>query len=273
MYISLEEAKKEVWKRWNDADLRRRVLEYVGDVPEYCEHEPRAVLWRWLATPNYESLRFWEMAKKANLKPIYFELIGDKFCSKNSDKKYLGKLSFFNGKGRNNGDRVTCCHAIDFCLEDGKAFREIRTISGQDFVTFHHRMLSQVLPALELTDKTDYCKKMGGMPEHYYHRMMAFFICHGILFENFLEERDEGNFVREIAWPAIRRVTEHFGIKPLIVRLLPEESEADPYWCWYPGHLEEEVKAHLAGGEAATRFHAAEGSVGGLTQECNQSWK
>ncbi len=77
---------------------------------------------------------------------------------------------------------------------------------------------------------------------------MAFFICHGILFENFLLKGDEGNFTREIAWPAIQRVTKHFGLKPLIVRLLPEESKADPYWCWYPGHLEEEVRRLMAEG-------------------------
>src|SRR6185369_1258456 len=145
MYTTLEEAKEEVWKRWNNAELRRRVLEYVGEIPEFFRYEPRAVLWRWLATPNYESLSFYQLAEKATLKPIFFEFIGDKFCSKNSDKFYLGKLSFFKGKGRNNGDKVTCCHVINFCTEDGKAFREIQTHGGESFVAFHHRIFSQTL--------------------------------------------------------------------------------------------------------------------------------
>ncbi len=249
MYTTLEEAKEEVWKRWHDAGLRRRVEEYVRELPYGFEQEPRAVLWRWLATPNYESFIFSQLAHEASIKPIYFEFIMDKFCSKNPDKFYLGKLAFFKGKGRNNGNKVSCCHAIDFCTEDGKAFQDVNTLGGSNFVSLHHRMLSHLSPDLDFIDISSYCKTKGGVPKEYYQSMLALFICHGILFENFLDEGDEGRFTRNIVQPAIRTVTEHFGLKPLIVRLLPKESEADPYWCWYPGHLEEEVRRLLAGNQ------------------------
>jgi hypothetical protein len=49
MYTLLEEAKEEVWKRWNDAELRRQVQEYVGELPEGFGDEPRAFLVRHLA--------------------------------------------------------------------------------------------------------------------------------------------------------------------------------------------------------------------------------
>lgn len=50
MYISLEEAKDEIWKRWNDVDLRRRVQEYIEELPEGFGQEPRAVYSSQLAT-------------------------------------------------------------------------------------------------------------------------------------------------------------------------------------------------------------------------------
>jgi hypothetical protein len=117
-------------------------------------------------------------------------------------------------------------------------------------VDYHHRILLSVLPNILLTDNTAWVKSMGGRPKLFYHRLLALFVCHGVMFENFLDEGDEGKFTCKIVRPAIEKVTNHFGLKPLIVRLLPEESEADPYWCWYPGHLEAEVRRLLAGSKS-----------------------
>lgn len=272
MYTSIDEAKEEVWKRWNDTDLRQSVLEYVGELPEGFDREPWAVLARHLGTPNFEFCSFVKMARKAELKPLCFEYIGDKICSKNPDKFFLGKTIFCHDS-KENGSGVTSHHIIDFCTEDGKLFNKVKTRWGEGIVSFHHGILASALPGILLTDNTAWLKSMGKRPELFYHRLIALFVCHGIMFENFLDEGNEGKFTREIVRPAIRRVTEHFGLKPLIVRLRPEESEAEPYWCWYPGHLEAEVKALLAGGEAAARILAAQGSTCSLTQVCSPSWK
>lgn len=272
MYTSIDEAKEEVWKRWNNTELRQSVLEYVGELPEAFDREPWAVLARHLGTPNFEFCAFVELARKADLKPICPEFIGDKICSKNPDKLFLGKTIFcHDSEGRGSG--TTSHHIINFSTEDGKPINKVITVWGEGMVTYHHRILSSVLPGILLTDNTAWLKSMGQRPELFYPRLIALFICHGIMFENFLVEGDEGKFTREIVWPAIRRVTKYFGLKPLIVRLLPEESEAEPYWCWYPGHLEAEVKALLAGGEAAARLQVAEGTTCDLTQGCSPPWK
>jgi hypothetical protein len=246
MYTTLEEAKEEVWKRWNDADLRRRVMAYVEELPEGFGQEPWAVLARHLGTPNFEFCAFMKIAKKAELKPLCPEFIGDKICSKNPDKLFLGK-NIFCHDSKGNGNGATIHNIIDFCTEDGKPFHKVKTRWGEGLVAYHHRKLSSELPVIQLTDITAWLKSMGGRPELFYHRLIALFVCHGIMFENFLDEGDEGKFTRKIVRPAIRKVTEHFGLKPLIVRLRPEESEADPYWCWYPGHLEAEVKKLMEG--------------------------
>lgn len=248
MYIALEEAKEEVWRRWNDADLRQRVLAFAADLPEVLLKEPKAIIFRQLASPNFEFFRFSELAQEVDLKPLCLEYKSDKFCTRNPDKVLLGKMIFHNGMGK-NGERiiVSTTKVIDFEDSDMKSFKEIKTVWEEEFIAFHHRIISQGLEHIQCKDNTAWFRKMGPKPSVYYHHFLSFFICHGILFENFLDDGDEGIFTREIVLPAIQKVTEHFGLKPLIVRLLPEETEADPYWCWYPGHLEAEVKKLING--------------------------
>ena len=90
MYTPLEEAKEEVWKRWNDQGLRRRVLEYVGELPKGFGLEPRAVALFHLGTPNNGFNFFVEKAEQTGLKPLCAEYTGDRFCSMNPDKLCLG---------------------------------------------------------------------------------------------------------------------------------------------------------------------------------------
>jgi hypothetical protein len=137
----------------------------------------------------------------------------------------------------------------------------MRTLWDEGFIAFHHRIISHSLKHIQCYDNTAWILKMGPNPAVYYHYFLSWFIAHGILFENFLTEGDEGRFTRDIVWPAFEKVTRHFGLKPLIVRLLPEESENDPYWCWYPGELEAEVRRLLAGAEAPSKQPDPQGSL------------
>jgi hypothetical protein len=44
MYSTLEEAKEEIWRRWNDASLREKAAEFLGEVPEALRNGPCAVI-------------------------------------------------------------------------------------------------------------------------------------------------------------------------------------------------------------------------------------
>jgi len=61
----------------------------------------------------------------------------------NEDKHLLGKVTFYHGKDKRNGDKVTHPRVIDFNTADGKRFQDIQTVRGEGFVAFHHRLLSQ----------------------------------------------------------------------------------------------------------------------------------
>jgi hypothetical protein len=96
MYISLEEAKEEIWKRWNDVALKKRVEEYIGgSIPEVLMNEPRAVIFRNIISPSLEYLRFRELANKIGLEPLGFEYHEDRFCTRSTDKLTLANLRIF----------------------------------------------------------------------------------------------------------------------------------------------------------------------------------
>ena len=128
MYTPLEEAKEEVWKRWKDVELRQRVLQYVREMPEGFGQAPRSVALFHLGTPNNEFNIFAEKAEQTGLKPLCAEYTGDRFCSMNPDKLFLGKMTFFHGKGKKSGNKITIHHAINFCAMDGKSIKDVSTL-------------------------------------------------------------------------------------------------------------------------------------------------
>jgi len=243
MYVLLEEAKRIVWRRWRDTALRQEVKDYAGEIPEFLRHEPRAVLARHVATPNFEFTRFDETAKKAGLTAYCCGYVGDKFCTKNPDKLLLGKMTFSHGKGGKSGDSITCCKVMNFNRGDGKPFTDVRTLWEEGLVDFHHRLLAAELPDIVIADITEWINKRGGKPALFWPRLLALFVCHGILFDNFHTEGHEEEFTKEIIQPALEKVKKRFGLKPLVVPMVPLEEEREPYWSWYPEHLEQALRA------------------------------
>ena len=100
IYTTLEEAKKEIWRRWNNEILRKEVEEFLGEVPEVFKKEPRACLCRHIFSPNYEYLRFLDLIQGIDLKPLGIEYLKDMFITTNKDKTYLAKMAFID-KGQN----------------------------------------------------------------------------------------------------------------------------------------------------------------------------
>lgn len=246
MYIPLEEAREIVRERWHDTGLRRQVADYVGEIPAFLRDRPRAVMARHVATPNFDFIRFSEAARKVGLDPVCPEYTGDKFCTLNRDKLLLGAMTFFQGRDNAGEEMSASCKVVDFMRFDGKPFTSIETLWGENFLGFHHRLLCLLLPEIEITDNTEWLMAMGGRPALFWPKLFALFICRGILFENFHSEGHEAEFTRNIIRPALNVVKKRFELSPLVVSLVPLEEERQPFWSWYPGKLEAEVKCRLA---------------------------
>lgn len=241
IYTPLSVAKKEIWKRWNDKDLRKKVESFLGgDVPKPFKKGPRAVLSRSIITPNQELFYFLDLAKSTELEPIGLEGIEDKFCTKNHDKVSLSKLSFYKDKrGVKNGkmeDEKNVVRIINMMAADGKKFCDIKTLWGEDLAEFHHRMLDFYNAKIETFDDFKWFSKQGKRngPRQYYENFLLFFMCHGILFENFHAKGKDEDVTTDIVIDNYKKIKKTFGYKPLIVPLVPIEDEGClDYWNGY----------------------------------------
>jgi len=237
IYTSLEEAKKEIWTRWNDKELRRKVEKYLnGNIPEPFLAEPKAVYADHLASPDWSFFNFYEKSKEANLKPVIFEYLEDVFVTTNFSKASLAKMTFYHGKN-DHGDMITSNkHIIDLSgKNEKKRIKDICTLSGENFVDFHHRAVNEFCDGIEFYDGSDWLHKMGNKPINYYKNMLALYIRNGILFENYLlNDSKERKFIEEIIMPSVEFIKKEFGLKPLIVRLIPRSEEESKYWWCYP---------------------------------------
>ena len=243
MYITLEEAKKEIWVRWNDVTLRKKAEDFIGEVPGILGKEPAAILWRNIATPDIEFLHFLDRVKHINLKPLVLEYLTDKLCTSNSSKLGLGKMAFYHGKNKNGKTVFHYKKVIDFIRSDGKPFFEINTLWGENFVDFHHRILEPNSSGVGILDMSSWLRKKGQKAKEYYPYVLGLFVRNGILFENFSIDGNprESKFTDEIVMPALEKVKEHFGVKPLIVQLVPQHEISDRYWWCYPDYIEKEI--------------------------------
>ena len=237
MYTVLSEAKKEIWKRREDKNLQKRIIDYLGgEIPDPFKKNPRAVLSRSVITPNNEFFYFLDMAKESKLEPIGLEGLNDKYCTKNHDKVSLGKLSFLKNKNRNKMVRMECektnLRIVDMAKWDGKKICDVKTFWGENLADFHHRLLDLHDSKVEIFDDFEWFSKNGRRngPDQYYENFLALFLCHGILFENFHAKGKEASFTDSIIVKNIRNIEKEFGLKPLIVPLVPIEDEN---WLYY----------------------------------------
>ncbi len=216
------------------------------DVPEVFKGQKKAVIFRQLATPNFEIIRFLTVLPET-LKAILFEYHADKFTTQNESKYFLGKLHFYNGLGKKGGMKIDSHKVIEFNGNDGKPLNEVVTLWGQSLVDFHRELFlswNGNKHDISFFDASLWFKDRKA--KEYYENFLHIFIKNGILFENFmLESRKEKVFTREVFLPAFIKVWIKTGYKPLIVSLEPTEIEGESFWSYYPAtskvFLEEKV--------------------------------
>jgi len=237
IYTPLEEAKKELERRWNDPELKRKVEEYIGKdhLPEYFFEKPHAISIEDVATPN---LYCWTFASKAydiGLEPLHFEYLDDIFITTNHDKASLGKMSFYHGLD-DNGDMIKSIKRVMHLdgSEEKKKIKEIKTLTGEMLTDLHHRLLLKNFPEAKIFDGSAWFTNKGSLAKNYYKYVLAMTICHGALFENFLNYGYEGNLVENILIPAFDEIKKEFGLKPLIISVAPTNKELEKFWLAYP---------------------------------------
>ena len=239
VYTPLSEAKKILAERQKDKKLIGKIEKLLkSNIPEPLKNIGKnAVHFRQIATPNYDARWFIELTKDHGLKTNFFEYHDDIFTANNDFKYSLAQLRLHkdknNKKGENLEEKITI---VDFNKYNGKKFKNILTLWSEPLVDFHRRLFEVCGYKNDefcFFDSSKWFKENGGKAVDYYTSMMLIFICHGILFENFLLDGSEGEFTKKIFLPAFENAVNLTGMKPLIVPIPPMDNEDNAHWVSY----------------------------------------
>ncbi len=236
VYTPISVIKDEISRRWNDKDLRKRVNDFFGEnILSVMKDEQRSVLSRSIISPNKELEYFCDISKELGIKPLLLEY-DSKFVAKNPDKYHLCNLPFLDLDLDRSAVSTIRNKVVDFNLYEGKYFKEIKTFRGDGIVNFHHDMLKIKDPSfgIEIHEFSNWFNKTRNLSEYYYLYYLSLFVCNGVLFENFmLKDKEEYKFFHKNILPSFKKVTEIFGVKPLIYPLLPIKHEKSHVWMSY----------------------------------------
>ncbi len=245
VYTSWQEALSELQKRAGDTTLQAYINSINPEgIPEIMEGKKSMVLFRHMATPNYEIVRFLMAADTfEELQPLILEYTHDKFTNRNEWKFSLAKLRFQKGIDRHGNPIIEAKGIIDVNASNNKALKDIETLWGQSLVDFHHDLFKKHCPHFtgSICDVSEWLHKAGTSAKDYYKPFLTLFLKDGILFENFLIEGKENQFTEEVILPALREIIAETGYKPLIVPLEPTHIEGDLFWLSHPSERKKDI--------------------------------
>ena len=193
------------------------------------------ILFRHVTSPNFEFFRLLDLAMQLARPPLFLEIPRDWFTpAVNPSKRRLGKLPIYQGDDSKGVARVRHVAVVSFS-EPRQRFSELVCRDGTSFVGFHHELVAK-LGSRDLTrcifDASALAGKDG--PTGFYERLFALLTCFGVVADNFPLTGPDQAFTTQIVMPAFEATVRRFGARPMIVRLLPEASETDEHWEWYP---------------------------------------
>jgi len=239
-YTRLSEALEELEKRKDlrpkvEALLRERGVGLPWD-PKLGNGKPLAVLFRQVATPNYETLRFLSIASGFGLQPLILEYTEDKLSMENVYKKSLlctPIVEKISKKGHVHFRKRWICPPE--MVRPQSKLSEIITSTGERLVDFHHKIFEKLAGEYKasLVDASRWFGAIGPASD-YYSYFLSLFCSHALLFESFTYGNGEGVFTKNIVEPAFLGATQRIGEIPLIVPINPTEIEDSSLWVCYP---------------------------------------
>jgi hypothetical protein len=202
-----------------------------------------AVMFRHIATPNFELERFASLAVGLGLTPLVLEFHGDMFLTRNPIKCALARLGFCAGS------TVRYLSVLGLPAADRIPLERLKTSWGQPLVAFHHELLAgrDSLRCVERYDTSEWLSAHGATAHAFYPAFLSLFSHHAIMFESFLLTRHEHQFTSEVIIPSFNAATEEQGLRPLVCRLDPPDNEGHRRWHQYPEELYPTVMRFLQG--------------------------
>jgi len=242
-YFSLDEARGEIKKRWNDTELRKKIEKLCGD---YLFTDlidgPKSVLCRSIASPDNGLNFFIDCCHYLNLKPLVIEYSEDKYVVINEEKRGLTKLRITDANGGKEFIDI-----VDSNKEQGKKMSEVVTnelCQHRKLIDFHHDLFKVHYKNLLLKNYSDWFHQFNNPGEYYFYYLLNF-VAHGVYFEVFdMTDSDrEKSFVNQNVIQNIKKIKNLTGLDPLVVKLYPDNQteEEDFYWFSYPPRIQDDI--------------------------------
>jgi hypothetical protein len=246
VYTPLSDAVRLLNERQKDPVLMARVKKLLnGNIPEIFLGKKCGVMARQIATPNFDSRTFLSLARDNNLHPVFLEYFGDKFVSNNKYKHSLGQLQVQDKIDKNGNECIEKITIIDFNKSNGKKLKDIKTLWGESLIDFHKRLFDLYkLKDFSFLEETSWYKKGDEKPVDFYVNFFLLVTCFGILFENFLIDGDEieVDFTNNVVLPALKKVVDLTGVKPLVVPVGDLELETEDFWYYHLPIVKKAIK-------------------------------
>lgn len=249
IYTEPDVALKELIIRRADAELANALSQdpQYDLLPFPKSGQPYGILFRQVATPTHEILHFIKMAKLLKLEPLIVEYGADKFVSSgNMYKRALGKMPIYQHTGSDGRDIVTYKTVVDFNTNVGKRLCDVQCLDGTSLMEFHHDLFERITKRRVdsiCIDCSDWFHSHGGNARAYYESFLKVFIKDSILFEMFEPTEAVKQFLDDVIVPGYAKVRDEYGVKPLVVRLLPPSEQLRAFWDSYPKKLDTILKS------------------------------
>jgi len=244
-YVSLDEARIELLSRWGNNELKKKIeavlAEKGGLISVFKNIKPQSVIWRSMLSPDNGFDLYYQSSNYLGCGVSPLEFLDDKFVTINEEKKALSQIRMVLG------NKKVFTELVEYNEQEGKSLRDVILKNGGKLCDFHSHLFENNYNNLVLTDISKWCKNIGKAKDYYYYFLLHF-VCNGVLFESFsLEEGREDIFTKEVIIPAIKKIEMDFGLKPLIIKLYPENQtdEEDFYWFSYPKTINNDIISYV----------------------------
>ena len=205
--------------------------ELIGATTE----NPCAILFRQVATPNYELRSFLRTSRRLGLKPVVLTYHQDRMTLRNNFKRSLVAPIFVEGINRFTQPIWRRRQIIN--VETIEKFRlSDLHIDDVRLPDFHRALIRRAIPDEKVTivEGSDWLSSYSCGPRDYYLDILLGLTGGTVLFETFLTDKEEARFFHSVVRPAFTEATRILKREPSLMPLCTGRRAASPLWYAYP---------------------------------------
>jgi hypothetical protein len=208
------------------------------------DDEPTAVLFRQVATPNFETLWFVKKATRLGFHPVIVEYHADQFSVHNPYKRSLAVLPVVERRNIHGQPIIKRHQLLPVEASDRLPLRDLVLPSGETLPDFHQGLFRKMenCLAFRTVDLSRWFTQQSKGALWYYPEFLSLFSGNLVLFEDFATNRSEADFFNRVVHPAYEKASARLGRRPLITRLFAQAHRATSPLCYaYPSFVTEVV--------------------------------